>query len=88
MRENGLIEHWDDSFRSIPGQCQFNFKRRQKSPKKAKTSRISIGNLTGAFAIFLAGLCLASVTYAGEHVIYWIHHHRPFMNNGNGKFRR
>ncbi len=71
MLENGLMDHWETWFRSIPEQCLGYIENKVKRTKEVKPGRISLRNLTSAFIILLIGYCLSILAFVGEYVIYF-----------------
>ena len=73
MWQNGLMDNWELHFRPIPDRCLGKIKRVKNSPRKdeAKTARLTLRNLMGAFIVLLIGYVLSVVAYIGENVVHY-----------------
>ena len=63
MNEVGLIKFWTDQF--VPKADKCINKNIQDDPR----TRLSMGHLSGAFAILLVGYVMALIVFIGEHII-------------------
>jgi hypothetical protein len=64
MNQFGLIEHWIASYQAMPHQClaQAAKKRRDETP------RLSLKNLTGAFAVLVIGYVISFLVFVFERL--------------------
>ena len=67
LQENGLFNYWDLWFRPMPRKCLPNIEGTTKNgPVHGKLRRLSLKNLTGAFAVLTIGMLISFSAFLVE----------------------
>ncbi len=64
MNQFGLIEHWIASYQAMPHQCLAQAAKKQRF----ETPRLSLKNLTGAFAVLVIGYVVSFLVFVIERL--------------------
>jgi hypothetical protein len=80
MLDYGLLDIWAQRYQADVRKCQDKAdKMMQLKPSSDGPPRLSLKNLTGAFAILIVGYLLAFFIFISEKLIFWATSAKSFI---------